>query len=219
MTYTNGTVTYNPTDPADTSQQGTIKFTDTFMDCDPHTFTFMQNALPTAGFGASEGLRLQFELMITNQTGKPWNGFWVKLQNDNVPEGTADSEDHKAHSHFHPNRMANPTPPPAQIGTQMVTGDTGFTAPSDNDINNQTMFLIGGGRHENGKTFNMNNFFLHERNGRNAAGEAVPRMFDLVLMPHCVPEPSSFVLMMTGLFGVAGRWRRCATERHRIALV
>jgi len=219
VTYANGNVAYDSGDVG--RQQGTVTITDTFTDCSMHTFTFMQTALPTDDptdppfpFGITDGLRLNLELHITNNTGQPWSGFWVKTDDQSVPANldpsvAAGGGNHDHRAHFHPS-------PASEGGPPSVTGMpvTGFMTPASADINNKTMFLISGGTQTDaGNGFSMTGFFLHERNLKKAADPnalpptpamAVIRTFDLVLMPHCVPELSSCVTWLFTMLGCAG---------------
>ncbi len=223
VAYGNGSVTYDAGDVG--SQQGTIKITAAFTECNEYKFTFTQTALPTddpanppSPFSSTGGLRIQLQLMITNNTGKEWCGFTVKTDDMSVPAnldpsvaGSSGSHDH--HAHFHPNGP-NPPGPPAVTGMPMP-GSTGFTTPTNDDINNATMFMIGGTQSDSGNGFGMTGLFLHERNLKKAAAPpdpamAVLRTFDLILTPKCcVPEPSSLLLLMLGCVTVGtGRRRR-----------
>ena len=156
VTYASGKVEYDMTDVG--AQHGTVKITDTWMnmDCAAHKYTFMQTATPNGGFASDGGLRMQIELMITNESGKAWSSYWVKTD-DMVPMNTTPvSASHRHEAHFHPNGATSTTGPPT------VSGMTGFMTFSD--FNNEQMIEIGGGQHQSGKTFNTKGFFLHERN-------------------------------------------------------
>jgi hypothetical protein len=209
IAYTAADVVDQPGTSSARTQQGTLKITDTFMDCTAHELVFMQNATPMGGFTAGGGLRLQMEFMITNQSGKPWKGFWIKTMETVPPNTTTVSGSHQHQAHFHPNDLNNEgapaTDPQPPMVDSMMMGFTTIDVPD-----NGTMAEVKGGKQPSGKTFNTKGFFLHERNLQNTnlpeGQQNLTRMFRLVLMPHCVPEPSSWLLMLLG--GAAVAWRR-----------
>jgi hypothetical protein len=199
-------VTDQPGSSSARTQQGTLKITDTFMDCSAHELVFMQTDPPThtGTPPAGSGLRVQLEFMITNQSGKPWKGFWIKTM-DTVPENTTNvSGSHRHEAHFHPNDpndMGAPAddPQPPMVDSMMM----GFTMIDVPD--NEQAVEIKGAMQPSGKSFSAKGFFLHERNLKNG-DQNLTRMFRVILMPHCVPEPSSMLLLTLG--GVAVAWRR-----------
>lgn len=170
---------------------------------DTRSITFTQTVAPGGGFSESQGLRLQLEFGIGNQSGTPWLTFLISTMDDTVPAGIVEDETfHKLKAHFHPNS-----------GGTIISG-TGFN--TTDAFNNQQSVTVSGGQLNSGvgEGFLMSGLFLHERNLRDANGMAVKRAFTLNLRPGAVPEPSSLAMASLGAAVGLGCWFRARFRRR-----
>ncbi len=192
-------VTYDAADVG--SQQGTVKIKTTWGagDFGSRSVLFTQLAAPAGDFATDEGLRLQIELTLGNNTGQSWMSFDVGTMDTSAPAtpgtGIGGQGSHRFAAHFHPNTLT-------------LTG-TGFTTVSP--FSNKQLIEVAGGLHDSGD-LGMKDFFMHERNLKDGAANDRPvaRVFTLLLAPHAfqpqaVPEPASWALLALGGLALLAR--------------
>ena len=197
----NISVTYGATDVG--SQQGTLTVNTTWGagDFATRSILFQQTELPAGDYASTQGLRLQLEFSLGNNSGRLWDGFVISMEDNSVPatvgsQATGGTGSHLFKAHFHPN-----------AGGATVAGGLGTISV----FNNTVMVELSGGTSSG---LLLTNLFLHERNltDGDADDQPIQRAFTLLLTPDVVPVPTTWLLLLSGL-GISGFVRR--TRRFR----
>jgi hypothetical protein len=170
--------------------------------------------LPAKDVDPDEGLRIRVVELITNETGKTWDSFLMKL-NDQTPidpklvkDPDGKKSGHPIVPHFHLSDKP--------VFAPFKPEDFGGKDKNMWDVNLQ----LGGGRFASDPnvTETWSGFVIHDREVQKdhlPKGQGF-RKFQLIETPHAAaaPEPSSVALFALGIIGVLGyRWRRRGRSR------
>lgn len=165
---------------------GTLIKTVTFTDLKPITITFIQRAPAAAD---AFGLRFTMDEFVSNQSGMDWRGFNMRLDDIyflNPPEVTADT--HPDFAHFHRDGLNGEK---FDLSTPFVGGAVGRGRSFITFLDGTPGIVKDS---INGEIWKPTGIGIHDYTFKNTR-----RVFTLIETPIPVPEPTTTVLLLTGL--------------------
>ncbi len=231
LTGTNWTVTWNDPslkldwifdgDPRITGNvQGILTKTVTFQTLDPISIFFHQDnpTSPPPGKNSTFGLRFIMDEVITNNTGSKWDTFTLTTL-EGANEATIEAYTavleadgvggsltaHPVEAHMHNDKMRCPPFDCSDTFPGPVSETSQGT--SEYEFSSDTGALFGPG------TQNWRGIGVHEWEIKELADEIQFRSFRLFEQPHAAPEPSTILLVASGLIGLVV-WRRARERFH-----
>jgi len=231
LTGTNWTVTWNDPslkldwifdgDPRITGNvQGILTKTVTFQTLDPISIFFHQDnpTSPPPGKNSTFGLRFTMDEVITNNTGSKWDTFTLTTL-EGANEATIEAYTavleadgvggsltaHPVEAHMHNDKMRCPPFDCSDTFPGPVSETSQGT--SEYEFSSDTGALFGPG------TQNWRGIGVHEWEIKELADEIQFRSFRLFEQPHAAPEPSTILLVASGLIGLVV-WRRARERFH-----
>ena len=169
--------------------QGSLSISKVFSDMNPISIQFVESAAQIAD-GSSFGLRINLDEEITNLTGANWTSYTMELVDPSVVSESQNVQ-HPGFAHIHP--------------APLIAGPP-FTLTTPNNGNKAALLTFENGAFLDGSTNLWGTFGLHQYED-----DGVNRSFTLIQTP--LPEPSTFVIALTGLIGLVGYRRRSNRRR------